>query len=234
MFRQWDLGDWLKLAELAWKPLRIGRYDRKNGKNDINILRDVLSSLTSNGAAYLPKDIDLELVWAGGGKVAGQEGHQSLYDAMGREIAKAVNGQTLTGDHGSVGSQALGKVHESIFGRIVEADACANGRCLEEQLIARVVRWNFGPEKASPMFDFSTDESIDIAEFADAVGKLAKAGLKIPAEWVRDQVGMPEAVDGDELIDGSTMGEEPDDAEGADKVEPEDDKADTGSGEESQ
>lgn len=199
LFRQWDLGDWLKLAELAWKPYRIGKYKRGASKKDIDILRDVLSNLSTNSAAYFCDELSIDLEWAGGGKVAGQEGHQNLYDAMGREIAKAILSQTLTSDQGGVGSQALGKVHENMFIRVVEADAKAIERCLSEQLIARVCAWNFA-SKSSPRFSMATDESVELKDFSDAVASLSKAGLRIPAAWVRDELGMPQPVDGEELV----------------------------------
>lgn len=44
-----------------------------------------------------------------------------------------------------------------------------------------------------------TNELADIGSFADAVQKLAGV-LRIPAQWVRDQLGIPEPKADEELV----------------------------------
>jgi len=47
LFRTWDLRDWLQLAELAWKPWRLGKYQKNASKPDRDALRKILSAITT-------------------------------------------------------------------------------------------------------------------------------------------------------------------------------------------
>src|ERR1041384_1167077 len=50
-FRNFDIRDWLQLAEMAWKPKRTGKYKKDASKQDKDALLRILERLTSTGAA---------------------------------------------------------------------------------------------------------------------------------------------------------------------------------------
>jgi phage gp29-like protein len=59
---------------------------------------------------------------------------------------------------------------------------------------------NYGPNVAVPVFHFLTEDAIDLAAFAQTIGALKTAGLRIPACHVYDVSGIPEPKDDDELL----------------------------------
>lgn len=229
LFRNWTLSDWLKLAEISWKPWRIGRFDKALASSeDIEALKSIVAGMSSSGAAVHPKTVEVELLLPGSSSgTASKSDHAGLYETMGREMSKAVLGQTLTTEQGKVGSQALGNVHNDVRKDILEGDAEWLAEVITEQLITPLIRLNFGPKAPIPRFRFITTETADIASYAKAVSDLAKV-LRMPAQWVRDQLGIPEPKPGDELVEpwtGPIDGEQPTEPEPANDAEDEKDKA---------
>lgn len=199
LFRNWDIRDWLSLAELAWKPWRTGKYQKAASQEDIDNLESVLESLTTSGVATYPETTELEIHFPSGN--AGTNAtHQELANFMAAEMSKAVLGQTLTTEAGTRGARSLGDVHDEVRKDIREADAMAVAATIRRDLIVPLVRMNFGPTAAIPDFQFITEESADLKAFGEGVKNLFDAGTKIPQSWVRDQAGIPEPEEGEELL----------------------------------
>ena len=201
LFRNWTLSDWLKLAELAWKPWRIGRFDKATASTeDIAALKAIVAGMSSSGAAVHPKSVEIEMMLpTGTAGSSGKSDHAGLYSVMGGEMSKAVIGQTLTTEQGSVGSRALGTVHNDVRKDILESDAEWLAEVLTEQFITPLVRKNFGPTAPVPQLRFITTEAADVGTYAKAIVELSKV-LRMPAQWVRDQLGIPEPKPDDELV----------------------------------
>ena len=197
LFRNWSVRDWIQLGELAWKPWRIGTYDTADTKA-IDNLKTILRQMTTTGVAMLPAKTDLRVEWPKGNQQ--QAGHQALCEYLASEMSKATLGQTLTTEAGNRGARALGQVHDLVRRDILEFDAACIAECLRRDLIGPLVRRNFGPDVAIPEFRFLTEEAADLGSFATGVSTLARAGLRIPASWVRDRVGIPEPKDGEECL----------------------------------
>lgn len=198
LFRNWDLRDWVALGELAWKPWRLGEYSKQADEDDVSSLKDMLRRLTSSGVGVYPDTTKVHIQWPEGNKVGAS--HSELFAVLGAEMSKAVLGQTLTTEQGSRGSQALGNVHDNVRGDILESDAADVSETIRRDLIAPLVRMNFGRDAFVPGFRLLTDESQDLAKFATGIKTLREAGLRIPASYVRDQAGIPEPKEGEELL----------------------------------
>lgn len=200
LFRNWAMRDWLNLAELAWKPYRTGYWKRDASKDDIDALIQALRALSTSGVAAFPETTQFQVEWPKHSVSSGQSMHGELAAFFAGEMSKCVLGQTLTTEAGQKGARALGQVHELVRQDIAESDAIQAAATIQAQLIAPLVRLNFGPDAKMPRFFFVTNETADIQTFADGILKLRKAGTEIPAKWVRDRVGMPEPDDEDELL----------------------------------
>lgn len=234
LFRNWSLSDWLKLAELVYKPWRLGRYKKRGdnpaSKEDVANLKAILSGMTSSGTAVHPDTVEVELKFPEvNGTAQGQGGaHASLFDTCGREMSKAVLGQTLTTEQGSVGSQALGNVHNQIRKDILESDAAHLAEVITRDVIEPMIRLNFGPTAPVPRFQFVTEGATDLVMLATALEKLAPI-MRIPAEWARDKLGIPVPDEDDEILGSYDVDLEDleDEAENDDEAddEPEDDDA---------
>ena len=203
LFRNWSIGDWMKLAEMAWKPWRIGKFTKDAGKADRVQLRQMLEHLTSSGVATFNSDkLDLDIKWpegmASGGK--GQSAHHELCAFMGSEVSKAVRGTTLTSEAGDRGARSLGEVHSAGERVLRDRDGKRIAGTLQRDTIRPLVQWNFGPNANLPKAYFATDEALDLKAFADGVEKLCKAGLPIGVDHVYDMIGFPKPGEGDELL----------------------------------
>lgn len=198
LFRNWALRDWVALGELMWKPWRIGKYKKGADKADIANLRDVLRGMSASGVGLIPDTTELDVAWPEGNKQDGTHGGLCAY--LAGEMSKAVLGQTLTTEAGDKGARALGQVHNLVRHDILEFDAVSVAEVIRRDLIAPLVRRNFGPDVAIPGFRFLTEESVDLKAYSEAILNFRSAGLAICASDVRDKAGLREPQDGDELL----------------------------------
>ncbi len=201
LFRNWDLSDWLKLAEIAWKPWRLGKYQKGASKQDIDALIRILGQLTTSGVAAYPETVEMQVEWPKGG-VDAKATHAELYSLLGAEMSKAVLGQTLTTEQGKVGSQALGNVHDRVRRDILEFDARHVGNVITRDLIAPMIALNFGTNAPVPRLVFQTEDSADMLATAQALEILAGdvVRMKVPASWAHDVLGIPEPSDNEDTL----------------------------------
>lgn len=202
LFRTWSVGDWMRLAELAWKPYRWGEYESTAGEKDKTALRDALQQLIAHGYALLPNRTKLHIEYAKG-NAQGEGQHAKLAAFLGQEMSKLVLGHTLTVEEGNKGTARTAGTAESVAHDLLEIDARALESTIQRQLIAPLVRANFG-DVPLPRFVFVTEESKDIVAIADAVAKLVKDGnlQGISARWMRSLIGAPEPDIGEEVLGG--------------------------------
>lgn len=205
LFRSWSIGDWMKLAEIAWKPWRIGTYKKGADKKDVSALINAMQRLTTDGVAWLPETTAIEIAWAKKTGASGGGTHDGMANFLGAEMSKAVLGATLTVEQGKVGSHALGEIHNEVRHDIRDADAAGIASALRRTLIAPTVRMNFGKGAAIPGFAFHTDKQVDLVQLSLAVVNLVNAGLAIPADWARGLAGIPTPKAGEELIGGGAV-----------------------------
>lgn len=203
LFRNWSVRDWVQLGELAWKPWRIGTYEAGADEKAIGTLKTILRQMTTTGVALVPAKTALHVEWPKGNQQ--QAGHQALCEYLAGEMSKATLGQTLTTDAGNRGARSLGEVHNLVRRDILQFDAACVAECLRRDLIAPLVRRNFGPSVAIPEFRFLTEEAVDLKDFSVGITTLARGGLRIPSAWVRDRTGIPEPKDGEEVM-GTGLG----------------------------
>lgn len=226
LFRNWSLADWLKLAELAWKPYRWGKFLKKASDKDRVALEKTLARLTTTLVAALPESVDLHVEWPKNGE-GGKSAHGELMERLGAEMAKAVLGQTLTAEQGKVGSQALGNVHNEVRKDILEFDTRHVAQVITRDLIRPLVVLNYGPNAPVPVLRFVTEDSADMLKVAQSLDYLCgpNVGMKIPAAWARDELGIPAPEENEEIL-GEASSSEDDEAESEDGEDepPSDDK----------
>lgn len=211
LFRNWTLSDWLKLGEIAWKPWRIGTFEKKASQPDIDALVAVLKGMSSSGVAVLPETAKVDIQWPGG-QVSQRASHSELFEVLGLEMAKGVLGQTLTTSQGKVGSQALGNVHNEVRKDIREMDARYVAAVITHYFLRSICWLNLGDVEV-PRLRFLTEEAADIQVFGEGLSKLVApangVGMRIPARWAHDRLGIPEPVD-DEPVLGVAIEEDVD------------------------
>ncbi len=211
LFRNWDLTDWLRLGEIAWRPWRSASYDKEAfvKQSDIDDLVTALDSMATSGVIVHPKTVDVKVEWPEGVGKGGP--HAELFGTLGREMSKAVLGQTETTESSSSSGYAQSKTMDGVRKDKVESDATFIAADVTRDLINVIVRLNFGDNVRPPSLRFITEDAVDVKAFSDSIATLSKAGLRIPAKWARDKAGIPEPVADEELLTPVAAAEAPKD-----------------------
>jgi phage gp29-like protein len=115
LFKRLATRDWVVYAEKFGIPLPIVSYDDTIVDEAKDIARLIAENIGNDGAAVVPKGIDVNLVDASRGSDSSGT-HGGLITYCNRELSKLVNGSTLSNDNGDSGgaSYALGDVHASV------------------------------------------------------------------------------------------------------------------------
>jgi phage gp29-like protein len=207
LFRNWGITDWLKLAEMSWKPWRTAKFKKeKIATLDVAAMRRILEGMTSNGIALYPDTWELEVKWPQFSGSAAGSNHTELVEFMGREISKAVLGGTDTVEPGKNGSRASTEVRNEVRHDRRDADALAIGAEIKRHLLEPLVKMNFGESAVVPEFFFLTEDPEDLEKFSKSILTLRTAGLKIPTSYVYEKTGIQVPKEGDELVgDGLPM-----------------------------
>ena len=198
--------DWWAFAELYGIPVRVGKYGQSATPEDIRTLSEAVSALAQDAGAIIPDSMQIDVeaaATASGGATRALFGAQAEWcDA---QVSKAVVGQTMTTDDGS--SRAQAEVHADVRDDLVDDDV----RQLAESLSQTVVRWycelNHAqrpagwPRVALPQ----PPEDIDV----EAIMKAVDRGLRVPAAWLRERLGIPEPQEDDEVLSGAGAGAAP-------------------------
>ncbi len=206
LFKNYDIKSWVAFCEVYGMPLRIGRYDPATSKEDRDNLVKAVSSLGSDAAAVISKLTEIEISEGVKGTAAGDI-FKLFADWCEEGMSKAVLGQTLTMGTGAQGrgsgggkSLALGKVHDQVRGDIKKADAKALSKTVRNQIIAPIVYYNFGFDKAVPKFRLMADDAKDLDGEINRRATGQKMGYKFTLKDMSETFGWPVAEDGDEIL----------------------------------
>lgn len=195
LFRNWDVRDWLSLAELAWKPWRVGSYAKSANDEDINNLKAVLRSMSASGIAVVPNETKIEVTWPENIGPSGSP-HSELFDVFGREMSKAVLGTTTTMELGKRGNQTASKTGERMASKKLESRSRKMAGALRAHLLTPMVRMNFGDGVRVPMWTFNTEDEVDLLSYGQGINQLVTSGMtSIPASHVHKKTGIPLPVD---------------------------------------
>lgn len=191
LFRNWAVADWMKLAELSWKPWRLGKLKRGAVKRDRENLREILEYLTTNGVGILNEDVASVDILVPQGNSAIRSNHKELCDFMGAEMAKGVLGETLTTEQGDRGSQSLGNVHNEVRLDLRAYDGQQCAASIRRCIFAPLVWFKFGPTCPVPRCRISGEEAVDIEAIGRGLKAMRDVGLKVPEAWAYDVTGIP-------------------------------------------
>lgn len=200
LFRNWDVRDWLQLAELAWKPYRYAQFTKASAGVSDRDIAERLRQLTSQGFAVFPDCVELTIEWAKQTGSGSGPGHAELCGFLAGEMSKGVLGATLAVDQGRVGSQALGNVHERRLQAWVKKDAKDISGLVRRQLIGPAVKHNSGRDAAVPQFQILTDDAQDFEATTRGFLNLNNCGVRVAARDVRDKCGLSEPMPGEEIV----------------------------------
>lgn len=200
LFANYAVKDWVQFIETYGQPFRIGKFPPNASPEDRAVLLRALTNLGTDAAAMVPESMMLEFAKVEGGGSSGQTmAHEKFLAYTDALISKAVLGQTLTTEVGDSGSRALGDVHDEVRRDIERSDAFALGQTLSRDVARPLVALNHGERKRYPRVMVHRADSLDVARVSDSLAKLVPLGLQVPAQPVRELIGL-RAPEGDEEV----------------------------------
>ncbi len=198
------LKDWMIFAEVFGMPVRIARYEPTATPEEKRELLTMLETLGSNAAGIFSRAVELQIIEANRG-TSGPP-YERLVEFLNREMSKAWLGQTLTTDiAGQRGSLAATQIHENVRQNILTDDIRKEGRTIRRDLLTPITRLRFGPDAPVPLFTRNLEQTSSPKDLADILDKAVnQLGLKVPASWAHDALGVPSFGEGDVAIPGAT------------------------------
>ncbi len=199
LFKNYAIKDWVIFCELFGMPLRLGKYDQGATQEDKDALFAAISSLGSDAAGVISKATEIEFIESAKGAAAADL-WERLANFCNAENSKAILGQTLSSQVGTSGSYAAAKAHNEVRLDLLQADGRALAATVRNQLIRPLVGFNFGWDAPLPKYSAIYKEDEDLNQKSEWVSRMMRAGMPMPAKYLREQFGMPEPVAGEELI----------------------------------
>jgi phage gp29-like protein len=200
--RNWGYRDWMQLAELAWKPKRIGKYKRAAQPEDIQALKKILLDLWTNGVAVHSEEVEVNLLWPQGSSTGGASGsvHKDLLIWLSGELSKAILGSSDQMEPGENGARAAVEVRSDNPKLIRDANASTLADTITRQQVVPFTRYNGGDNVRPGTFEFITDDPADLEKFSKALLNFRKAKMRVPESWVNEKANIPTPAKGERLV----------------------------------
>lgn len=210
LYKNYSLRDLAEFLEIYGLPLRLGKFPAGASDAEKRKLLQAVINIGHNAAGIIPQSMMIEFQKA----ADGSDGpFRAMMDAMDAAESKAILGQTLTSGEGQHGTQALGTVHNDVRLDILKSDASRIDESITSQLIAPMVLLNIAGADPRRLPRYVTDvpEPEDLKLYAEALPKLAAAGMRIGLKDMHRRLRIPIAEDGEEVLRGpATPKDDPD------------------------
>lgn len=201
IFKNYSVRDLAEFLEIYGLPLRLGQYPAGASDTEKRTLLRAVTEIGHNAAGIIPQGMKVEFQNAAQGTHVPFLSMMTFMDGV---ESKVILGQTLTASEGQNGTQALGQVHNEVRMDIRASDVRQCEGTIDRQLIypmAVINRPGIDPRRL-PRFKLDIGEAEDIKEYAEALPKLAQAGLKIKVDWAHEKLRIPKAEEQDEVLQG--------------------------------
>mgnify|MGYP002622565368 CR=1 FL=1 len=201
--KHFAIKDWLIFAEVFGMPVRVARYAPNATPEEKREMLNMLSRLGADATGIFSKAVELQVIQSR------TPGEVNLYENLclyfDREISKAWLGQTLTTDTARMlASAGAAKVHDQVRRDLRDDDLRKEAETLRRDLLAPMVRMQFGPDAPVPHFRRILEQRFDPVQLGSTLDiAVNQLGAKVPARWAHAVLGIPEAVDGEEILRGA-------------------------------
>jgi len=182
-FKRGGLRFWMTFCEKYGMPRAIGSVPPSASQAERDALLNVLVSMVRDGAAVISDNQKVELQEAAG-KASSTDAYAKLVQWADTEISKAILGETLSTELGSVGSLAAAQVHNDVRKDLALDDANLIEACFNE-LIGWIYDLNFPGESVRPRFEIQMPEDLNEARVTRDK-TLAEMGLRLTGDYFSD------------------------------------------------
>jgi phage gp29-like protein len=179
---------WTVFVEKYGGAFMYGKYPSNAGERYKAELLTALERMVADAVAVAPAEAEITIdSLANKGSVSAV--HKEYIEACNKEISKAVLGQTLTTEVGSVGSYAAAQAHNLVRRDLAAADRRRVSACFD-RLAAVWTVYNYGADVAPPAFEFVQDEDLQ-RERAERDVKLYALGWRPGKAYIEREYGIP-------------------------------------------
>lgn len=190
---------WAIYSERFGMPLVKVSVPRKVNETEKSQALEIIEEIQTTSGVRVPEGFDVGFLEA---VRRGDVNYDNFIERCNKEISKLVFGATLISEEGKrgQGSYALGAEHATLFEDYIIFDAAITEQALNEQLIRRLVDYNYLTEYY-PRFYW---KGIDVSKFislSQALGIMIDKGMKIPKTWAHDVMGIPMATGDEEVLE---------------------------------
>jgi len=205
LFNRFNLKNWISFNERYGDPLLVGKYPGGAQKQERDDLLTALRNLGTDARAIISENTKIETMEAN--KAASVMAFKEFGKMVNETIVKIILGQTKT-SMGEGGSYALAKVHLEVEARLTAADCETLSETLNNQLIKRLVLWNWGPGvlDLAPKLTIFYIEPEKLTQKINAIKAGAELGLPISLSYVYETLGIPEPEEGDAILTPPAQG----------------------------
>ena len=188
---------WAVAAERYGMPIVKMTVPRNAGAQTRADAKNLLDNLQTSTGIVLPENMELDLVEAvRGGRMTFGE----FINSQKEPIQIAILGQTLTSTVGERGSRALGEIHQQVRDEIIDSDAQWLYTVINEQVVRRLVDYNYTGVSAYPVVFPPPRDDADLTALSGMLEDLSRLGLKFPATWLYRKFGVPMPEDGERAL----------------------------------
>jgi len=200
LFKNYSVRDLAEFLEIYGLPLRLGTYPIGASAREKSTLLNAVMSIGHAAAGIVPEGMAIDFKEAAKGQ---SDPFEFMIGWCENTQSKIILGQTLSADAKPTGlGSGVSNLHNEVRHDILAADARQIARSLTRHLVWPILAVNRpGADPARcPKFRFDLGEMEDLAAFADALPKLAGAGMQIPITYAHEKLRIPQAKEGEAIL----------------------------------
>jgi len=191
VLKHFNLAAWSSFVDVYGMPLRIARITGTPMAGEHVKVEEMLQKMATDTYGIFSDKVDVQFLEA----ARQSQPYEGFVEWIESKMTVLYLGQTLTTTQGSVGSLALGKVHENVRASITRSDIQHEARTIRRQLLEPMCRFQW-PNQSVPVPHFwrRVAEDKDLDEQRLALEKLRFAreiGLPIDEAQYYDLLKLP-------------------------------------------
>lgn len=201
LFRNYTLKDWAVFSEVYGMPLRKGVYKDGASADEKEELYAMVRNLASDTGCVISEHTAIEFIEAA--KNSSIDVYEKFYSLGGREISKAVLGQTSSTDSTS---NDAGDVQGGVKDRaqvrqdLLLSDIRQLQNTIHYQPLKAIVGFNFGWDKPVPWLKFKVRVKEDIVALSTVYKNAIEASLPVAEDDMYQRLGIRKPLDGEKVI----------------------------------